>query len=829
MRMRLRIFPLLLLFLLPANRIAAINSGAISGKVVDKETGQELPGATIQLVDTKLTTTADKYGNFFIQNIPPGIYDIRVRMLGYAIIIAKDVTVRADHNRKIHFEMISEPLQFGREILIVAEKPLIQKDLPSSSYSLDYLDLNRKLPIDHFYQTIKLHSATVDGHIRGGRKYDALYMVDGLPIQDPMFREISTIVPLSAISDINIYPGGFNAEYGQAMSGLVNLTTKEGKDKTEGFFKLYTDNLGLKVQNDNLQRMELSLGGPILVGFGGPVYDLNYYISGNLNFDDMKFSSNDSQSPYTALRSQNYHYTTKLSFQLWRKLKFVFQNITSSWQVRDENIDSGLTSEIGKKFVDHNKDSHRINFTIIHTLNPQSFYTFSGGRDNIRKDLFNKYSSGEKTLAKNFSHAGTGTSFQDWNDVVDERNYFLKAVYYRQFGNADLIKFGAHLNFYRIFMTNLLSSQMQDSDVQQQSQYTDVLKVKPYTVSVFAQNKIEYENVLVNFGLRFDYFNPNIRFLNSSSFSIVAAGDTTHFDPKEARSQFQLSPRVGISFPFLLSNDRIHLNYGWFFETPPLYYFYLNTNYNFNFPYPLVGNPELEAEKTEAIELSYEKELGVKMLFGTTYFVKKITNLVNTKNYYIGEYNQANYSQFENLDKASINGLEVFIEKRPGDGNLFGKLSYTYCKAIGSGSFPEQNYYSFVQNPKSSRNWKSYPLAWDQRHKFAGNISYSNAKKIEVNVLSRINSPLPILDEQFQIIDRGKWRYYIDVRVIKSLKFFGGELSPYFEILNLLNDQEEDRISNPFYIANDNYWMSGFDYYRYDYGRRFRMGLMINF
>ena len=84
-------------------------------------------------------------------------------------------------------------------------------------------------------------------HIRGGRKYGALYMIDGHSIQDPLFREISTLVPLSAISDVNILSGGFNAEYGQAMSGVVNLSTKEGKEKTEGFFKVYTDNLGIKL------------------------------------------------------------------------------------------------------------------------------------------------------------------------------------------------------------------------------------------------------------------------------------------------------------------------------------------------------------------------------------------------------------------------------------------------------------------------------------------------------------------------------------------------------------------------------------------------------
>ncbi|UCE06562.1 MAG: TonB-dependent receptor, partial [bacterium] len=251
-------------------------TGSVSGKFIDKTTNQELPGAIVILNDTKLWTVADKYGFYVINNIPPGTYDIRAKMLGYATIVMKNVNIRADYDYEINFEMISEAIE-GPEIVIIAEKPLIQKESPSTSHSLNFSEINRKLPIDHYYQTIKMQPAVVNGHIRGGRKYDALYMIDGHSIQDPMFREISTLVPLSAISDINLQSGGFSAEYGQAMSGIVNLTTKEGKEKTEGFFKIYTDNFGVKVKNDNLRRMEISLGGPLLFSFGGPMYDLNYY------------------------------------------------------------------------------------------------------------------------------------------------------------------------------------------------------------------------------------------------------------------------------------------------------------------------------------------------------------------------------------------------------------------------------------------------------------------------------------------------------------------------------------------------------------------------
>jgi len=803
-------------------------TGSISGKLIDKNTGQELPGAIVMLVDTKLWTVADKYGHYSINNIPPGKYDIRAKMLGYTTIVVRDVNLRADLHQELDFEMVSEALELGTEIVITAEKPLIQKDVPPSSYTLSHSDINRKLPIDNFYQTITTQPSVVKGHIRGGRNYDALYMIDGLSIQDPMFREISTFVPLSAISEINFYTNGFNAEYGQAMSGIINLATKEGKERTEGFFKIFTDKFGIDIKNDNLKRIELSVGGPLLFSFGGPMYDLNYYISGTMNFDNMQISDTKTSAIQVAPENQNYHYTSKLSFKLWDKIKIVFQSLSSSWQLNNTyNQSSSLNSE--NSLIDQKKESNRINLTVIHTLNPNSFYTFSFGRDFMKKQAVNKILTSEKT-SSNADDLTSDKFVHDWNDVVDEKVYFLKALYYRQFASSNLIKFGTHVNFYKIFMNNVFLTQAPESakfDHNYQEKFTHRLYVKPFTVALFGQNKIEYEKFVVNIGMRFDYFNPNVTLPGTTINSLQ---DTLNLAVRKAKTQFQISPRTGLSFPFLFKNDRIHLNYGWFFQTPPLYYFYLNSNQKIDVSFPLLGNPELESEKTEAFEIGYQKVIAPKTVFGTTFYVKKIENLVNTQTYYSGDNYQKNYTQFENLDRASIRGLEVFIEKRPGKSNVFGKISYTYCKATGSGSFPLQNYYEFIQNSFSTYGLKSYPLAWDQRHKISCNIFYVNPKNFEINLLARMNSPLPILDQDFTITGRGNWRNYIDLRFIKSFNFLKGEFSPYFEILNILDDQEQDLIFNPYYMVNYyNYWMSGFENYQYEYGRRVRVGLMINF
>ena len=325
------------------------------------------------------------------------------------------------------------------------------------------------------------------------------------------------------------------------------------------------------------------------------------------------------------------------------------------------------------------------------------------------------------------------------------------------------------------------------TELPMEDMFWDRLTVNPYTIAIFAQNRIQYDKFVINVGLRYDYFNPNIIYPEKS---VVSLQDTLRLDNKPGKQQFQISPRAGVSFPFLLDNDRIHLNYGWFFQTPPLYYFYLNSQQNLNLNFPIVGNPQLEAERAEAFEIGYQKALDSKTVLGATYFTKKIENLVNTKIYYSGEDHQSNYTQFENLDRASIKGLEIFIEKRPdSENNLFGKLSYSYCKAIGTGSFPLQNYYTFLQDPVYHHGLKQYPLAWDQRHKISGNLSYVSPAGFEINIFTRLNSPLPKLDQQFRVTWRGLWRRYVDLRLLKSFNWLKGEFSPYLEVLNLLNDR----------------------------------------
>ncbi len=102
-------------------------------------------------------------------------------------------------------------------------------------------------------------------HIRGGRSYENSYLIDGLSIQDPFSGGTSGLMlSANSIEEVEVLTGGFNAEYGQSMSGVIEVKTKKGSEKLKGQFTYKTDKLGFLSASDwNSDVGEGSLSGPL--------------------------------------------------------------------------------------------------------------------------------------------------------------------------------------------------------------------------------------------------------------------------------------------------------------------------------------------------------------------------------------------------------------------------------------------------------------------------------------------------------------------------------------------------------------------------------------
>ncbi len=205
-------------------------SGKIAGKVLDAQTNQPLPGVNVVLVGTQMGASTDADGNYVILNVPPGKYTIKFSMVGYADYLVENIRVIIDLTTRVNAKLKSKVIQ-GKEVIVVAQKPIVRKDVSNSQMNIEAAVIN-SLPVKNINSVLTLQAGIESGRdgiiVRGGGANQTVFYVDGLTQNDERSNIPYAAVSLSAIKEVQIQTGGFNAEYGNLRSGLVNIITKEG-------------------------------------------------------------------------------------------------------------------------------------------------------------------------------------------------------------------------------------------------------------------------------------------------------------------------------------------------------------------------------------------------------------------------------------------------------------------------------------------------------------------------------------------------------------------------------------------------------------------------
>ena len=227
---------IILYFLIQVTLLLGGTTGKIAGKVTDMS-GEPLIGCNIIVEGTSLGAATNLAGEYYILNIPPGSYNLKAIMIGYSIVQMKDLHVIVDLTAKANFSLTTEAIE-GEEIVVTAEKPIVRLDQTSMSAVVSAEDLDN-LPVSDIGDVIELQAGVVRDqgggfHIRGGRSGEVSFWVDGVSTSDAYDGSSGLEVENSGIQEIQVISGTFNAEYGQAMSGIVNGVTKDGGDKYEG-------------------------------------------------------------------------------------------------------------------------------------------------------------------------------------------------------------------------------------------------------------------------------------------------------------------------------------------------------------------------------------------------------------------------------------------------------------------------------------------------------------------------------------------------------------------------------------------------------------------
>lgn len=204
----------------------AQTTGKIAGRVVDNATGDPIPGANILIDGTAMGAATDANGDYFILGIPPGTYIVRAQVIGFGTLVQSDVRVLLNLTTTLDFPLGVETIA-GEEVEVIAVRPVVQPDVSANIANVRAEEIEY-MPVAGVTEFINLQAGIEPGmRIRGMGTEGLAFVVDGMSMRDGRSNEPFSNISYTAISEVQIQTGGFNAEYGNLRAGLINVITKE--------------------------------------------------------------------------------------------------------------------------------------------------------------------------------------------------------------------------------------------------------------------------------------------------------------------------------------------------------------------------------------------------------------------------------------------------------------------------------------------------------------------------------------------------------------------------------------------------------------------------
>ena len=484
------------------------------------------------------------------------------------------------------------------------------------------------------------------------------------------------------------------------------------------------------------------------------------------------------------------------------------------------------------------RDARSLSFRLSHNINSGTFYTLTFGQfrravesnqpdkvwDPLNKTFDENAWDPEKSFDQNQAEGRIRNPLQQaYNDttyfVAGDNNSWttrnattsiLKGDFASQVTANHLLQTGVELSAYDIY--NLGATNYGSSNL-----YVEYYDVTPSSLSIYAQDKMEYAGMIVNAGLRYELYNPDGAFpedpldplelnedgtikLDKSTYKV---GIPIIKDPVEAATKHMLAPRLGISFP-ITERAKLHFTYGHYYQIPQGDDLYENLNFDMRGAIRRKGNPDLEPEKTVAYEVGIIQQFTDDLTVDLTGFSKDIDKLVSSVHVDITN----DYSYFINDIYGRVQGFELSIRKwRTGRFPVSGMLNYTYSVAKGKGSTRNLGYLTYYrQQPEVT---ESHPLAWDQRHVLSGTLDIQLPFDAAINLIGNYGSGLPYTPNPSAPIKpdinskRYPPTYNVDALISKRSRIGGLVYTLFVDIRNIFNTKNLDDLLDP--VTYDRY------------------------
>jgi outer membrane receptor protein involved in Fe transport len=829
--LRISIAALFVVLLVACSLSFAQDTGRIAGTVVSQRDGKPLAFANVLIIGTGMGTFVKDNGGFAMESVPVGTYTVRVMMMGFGAQTKENVVVRPNQTTELQFELSETVVMEVPEVVVEAERPMVETERTGTKRTVTTEEVAVR-SINTVEDAIAAQAGVVleqgEIHIRGGRSGEVKQFVDGIQISDPFVGANTMEVSLASLSEIEVLSGGFDAEYGNVQSGVINLKTREGGTKYSGIVKFMTDDYGAPDKTYfNYDNIAFGFGGPLITS------DLRFFASAEAVFSDTYLKTLEPRQQkelwdfikFRERQTNNYSGQAKVTyfFSPTRKLsgevltsgeKYDFYHHAFSrvgyWSETNdewwwEPLDSTYSLYLSPAHTPDITNEHRsLKLVWNHTLSPSSFYTMRLGHyTTLHQEVVLDKEPWEYVTPNADNRLDPGNEYyMVQGDYPHWQRYQTtmwtgKGDMTIQRGTTHQIKFGAESNLYRLEMEDLLWPSLD----QPRGLFSDIYKFHCWGLSAFLQDRIKFEGMNVRVGFRLDLFDPGRDAVRAYNRFVVLTG----FKPNESsfmsRTEWQISPRLGVSYP-VSERDALYFNYGRFYQIPRLevLFQFLGQTTQGLLPF---GNPLMDAETTIMYEVGIQHQFTKTIVGDIALFYKDIFGLTGTE---AAEYSSS-AEQFQriygigadpvvyvNLDYGSVRGIELKLTKRFSN-RFSGSLTYTFSKATGSSSNELQGA-NVVSGDVDRAPITELPLNWDRNHVISGNLYISEPGLWGCNIDWSYSSGAPYTprlprerEDRAALInsERLPARSLVNIKADKRYKIAGQEVSLFMEGRNILN------------------------------------------